>query len=94
MAAKIIPTPTFPPVAAAAPAPVENAPLEGSGPILGLRPTSEQGLESNSEPQLSDKLVKTPPVPPPSTPILQIFLAAVAVLFALAAVVFGIRYRK
>jgi anti-sigma factor RsiW len=96
------PTPVEPPPpsapsapAAAAPlAPPASPPIEGGGPILGLRPTLEQGLETQHLPVVQNEIPAESWVPQSGFPIFQVLLASLAVLFALAAVLFRFRYRQ
>ena len=83
------------PMAAAAPPEGANAPaVEGSGPILGIKPTAEQGLETGHS---GTSLKQTPDVTTPATsvfPLVQSLLVGLAVLFALSALVSWFKYYK
>ena len=92
-ASRTIPTQAPAPMGAAL-TPVENTPIEGGGPILGLRPTNEQGLEYGRTPQgVSDNSLKTL-ASQPTLPLPQISLAILAAFFALAAILFRFRNRR
>jgi anti-sigma factor RsiW len=97
MAAKLTPTetPAPPPSPAAAPLPASQ-PLEDGGPILGLRPAPEQGVETGASAFDQNRLTPETPAKAeqPAFPLLQVLFGALAALFAMGAVVFALRYRR
>ena len=93
MAAKVAPTTisTSLPVPLALPA---SPIVADGGPILGLRPTLEQGLENNRAPILQYQSPPQSAAPQPAPVLPQTLLLIGAGLFALTAIFFGLRYRS